>query len=99
MPVNAMAAAYDAPSAGLGRTDNPWLRWAASATAEARPDAFSDNPRVARVYDPRGPDRSAPDTYVALAAELGARTVLDVGGGTGTLACRLASEGSEVLGA
>lgn len=57
------------------------------------PDEIFDNPRVARVYDPLDPDRSDLDTYVDLAAELGARTVLDVGCGTGTLA-RTSTAGS-----
>lgn len=62
------------------------------------PDEIFSNPRLARVYDPLDPDRSDLDTYVAVVAELGARSVLDVGCGTGTLAVRLAADGVEVLG-
>lgn len=62
------------------------------------PDAIFSHPRVARVYDPLDPDRSDLDTYVDLADELGATSVLDVGCGTGTLACRLAASGVDVLG-
>lgn len=62
------------------------------------PDAIFSHPRVARVYDPLDPDRSDLDTYVDLVHEFGVGTVLDVGCGTGTLACRLAARGVKVLG-
>jgi SAM-dependent methyltransferase len=62
------------------------------------PDAIFDHPRVARVYDPLDPDRSDLDSYVDVVGEFGAAKVLDVGCGTGTLACRLASRNIRVLG-
>jgi SAM-dependent methyltransferase len=60
------------------------------------PDRAFADPRLADVYDPLDPDRSDLDAYAAIAGELGARTVLDVGCGTGTLACRLAAGGLTV---
>lgn len=62
------------------------------------PDNVFAHPRLARVYDPLDPDRSDLDVYVELARDRGAAWVLDVGCGTGTLACRLAAEGVRVLG-
>jgi SAM-dependent methyltransferase len=62
------------------------------------PDAIFEDPRLARVYDPLDPDRSDLEVYVALAAEFGAGTVLDVGCGTGTFACMLAGRGLDVIG-
>lgn len=62
------------------------------------PDAIFDHPRVARVYDPLDPDRSDLDSYVEVVDEFGAAAVLDVGCGTGTLACRLAGHNVQVLG-
>jgi SAM-dependent methyltransferase len=61
-------------------------------------DAHFENPRLARVYDPLDPDRSDLDVYAALVDELGARSVLDVGCGTGTFACLLAGRGLQVVG-
>jgi SAM-dependent methyltransferase len=55
-------------------------------------------PRLAQLYDPLDPDRSDLDAYVAIADELGARSVLDVGCGTGVLALLLAGRGIEVVG-
>lgn len=55
-------------------------------------------PRLARVYDPLDPDRSDLDVYADIVDELGARTVLDIGCGTGTFACLLAERGKEVTG-
>lgn len=60
------------------------------------PDAIFDDPRLAQVYDPLDPDRSDLEVYVELASELGATSVLDVGCGTGTFACRLADRGIHV---
>ncbi len=64
----------------------------------AMPDAIFDHPRLAAIYDPLDPDRIDLDAYVAIADELGASNVLDVGCGTGTLALRLAALGLEVTG-
>jgi len=54
------------------------------------PDAIFDEPRLAALYDPLHLDRSDLHAYVALAEELGAHSVLDIGCGTGSFACRLA---------
>jgi SAM-dependent methyltransferase len=59
-------------------------------------DAVFAHPRLAEIYDPLDTDRSDLDAYAALADEFGARTVADVGCGTGTLACMLADRGLEV---
>lgn len=62
------------------------------------PDPVFDHPRVARIYDPLDPDRSDLDSYMDVVEEFNARSVLDVGCGTGTLACRLADHKIRVLG-
>lgn len=61
------------------------------------PDAAFADPRLARLYD-LDADRSDLDAYAALVAELGVRSVIDVGCGTGALAVRLAAAGLEVTG-
>src|ERR1700748_297095 len=60
-------------------------------------DAIFEEPRLAEIYDELDPDRSDLDAYVAMAGEFGAESVLDVGCGTGTLACLLAGRGLEVI--
>lgn len=62
------------------------------------PDPLFDDPRFARLYDPLDPDRSDLQAYLAIAAEFGAASVLDVGCGTGTFACLLAEHGYRVIG-
>lgn len=60
-------------------------------------NAFAD-PRLAALYDPLDPDRGDLDGYAAIADEFGARSVLDIGCGTGTFACLLAERGLAVTG-
>ncbi|KDN80811.1 class I SAM-dependent methyltransferase [Kitasatospora cheerisanensis] len=60
-------------------------------------ECFTD-PRLAALYDVLDPDRSDLVPYLALADELGARSVLDLGCGTGVFALLLAERGHRVTG-
>ncbi|WP_431875797.1 class I SAM-dependent DNA methyltransferase [Micromonospora marina] len=62
------------------------------------PDAIFAHARLAPVYDAFDGDRNDLDAYLAIADELGARVVLDVGCGTGSLAVLLARHGRAVVG-
>lgn len=61
-------------------------------------DELFENPRLAELYDPLDPDRSDLDAYESMVDEFGASSVLDIGCGTGTFACRLAAKSVEVIG-
>jgi SAM-dependent methyltransferase len=56
------------------------------------------HPMLARVYDAFDGDRDDLDLYVDLVEELGARRVLDIGCGTGSLPVLLARGGLDVTG-
>jgi 2-polyprenyl-3-methyl-5-hydroxy-6-metoxy-1,4-benzoquinol methylase len=62
-------------------------------------DALFGEPRLAAIYDAvEGERRGDLDHYLAIAEEFGARSLLDVGCGTGILARRAASRGMDVTG-
>ncbi|MGW4207583.1 class I SAM-dependent DNA methyltransferase [Lentzea sp. NPDC004789] len=62
------------------------------------PDLIFSDPQLARLYDVFDGPRDDLDLYLEIAAELGARSVLDVGCGTGCLAVLLAGTGRAVVG-
>lgn len=62
------------------------------------PDACFRDPQWASMYDDLDPDRSDLEHYVAIAEELSATSVLDIGCGTGCLAVLLADRGIAVTG-
>ena len=62
------------------------------------PDAVFDEPRLAAIYDALDPDRSDLDPYVAMVEEFDARSVVDLGCGTGVFAITLAGRGIDVIG-
>ena len=64
----------------------------------AVPDDLFAVPRLARVYDELDGARDDLDHYHAIMDELGARSMLDIGCGTGTFACQLALRGIDVAG-
>lgn len=59
-------------------------------------DEIFEHPRLAAIYDALDPDRSDLEVYLAIADELGAVTVLDIGCGTGTFPLLLAGQGLDV---
>lgn len=61
-------------------------------------DENYNDPRLAAIYDALDPDRSDLEPYLALAHELGAGSVLDIGCGTGVFALMLADAGLDVVG-
>lgn len=61
-------------------------------------DALFSDPRLAVLYDDFDGVRDDLDHYERIVRELGARSVLDIGCGTGSLACRLARAGLDVVG-
>jgi SAM-dependent methyltransferase len=56
------------------------------------------HPRLAAVYDLVEGDRADLHPYLAVAAEIGASTIVDIGCGTGVLALQLADRGCSVVG-
>jgi 2-polyprenyl-3-methyl-5-hydroxy-6-metoxy-1,4-benzoquinol methylase len=59
---------------------------------------WTEDPRLAAVYDTECAGRADHDFYLALADELGARSVVDLGCGKGVFAVDLAQRGHAVVG-
>ncbi|MBE1576251.1 class I SAM-dependent methyltransferase [Amycolatopsis roodepoortensis] len=62
------------------------------------PDALFAHARLAPIYDAFDGPRDDLEHYLGIIGELGAKRVLDVGCGTGSLAVLLAARGIEVVG-
>lgn len=63
------------------------------------PDALYAEPALAAIYDLLdSPEREDLAPYLAMADEFDAHTVIDLGCGTGVLACRFAARGKQVIG-
>jgi SAM-dependent methyltransferase len=67
-------------------------------TVSAMSDAIFADPRLAPIHDAFDGNRDDLEFYVSLARELGARRVLDIGCGTGSLPVLLARGGIHVTG-
>jgi SAM-dependent methyltransferase len=61
-------------------------------------DAIFAVRRLAEICDPSDPDRRDLEAYLDLIEQFDARSVLDIGCGTGTFGCLLAQRGVEVTG-
>jgi SAM-dependent methyltransferase len=64
----------------------------------AKLDQHYDDPRLVALYDIENPRGVDTDFYIRLAANINARTILDLGCGTGVLTCELAVGGRQVIG-
>ena len=62
------------------------------------PDQIFENPRLAEIYDAFDGPRDDLIPYISLANELNAKSVLDIGCGTGSFSCLLAKNGFQVTG-
>lgn len=56
------------------------------------------DPRLVQLYDADNPDGPDHDFHRSLAEQIGARTILDIGCGTGLLTVTLATDGRRVVG-
>ena len=62
-------------------------------------DAIFEEPRLAEIYDLLDqPERVDLSPYLAMAREFDVQSVVDIGCGTGILACRFAAQGLDVVG-
>ena len=87
----------DGPPAEVDGRITDRARHLAGPGRDVVPDPIFAEPRLAALYDALDGTRDDLDHHLAIVDELGARSVLDVGCGTGSLAVRLAERGVEVV--
>ncbi|MCI5060001.1 MAG: class I SAM-dependent methyltransferase [Alphaproteobacteria bacterium] len=63
-----------------------------------KPDAIFSNPRLAEIYDAFDGERHDLPHYLSIVKDKGAKSILDIGCGTGSFACLLSKEGLNVIG-
>jgi SAM-dependent methyltransferase len=80
---------------GAKSTGGASRSWLASSLVT---DSLFDDPRFAPLYDHFEGERPDLEVYAAMVDEFGAKTVLDVGCGTGVFACMMALRGCSVIG-
>lgn len=81
------------------KIDGPALGSATRSPTIARMSRlWTEDPQLAAVYDTESAGRADHDFYLAVAGELGAQSVVDVGCGTGVFAVELALRGYAVTG-
>lgn len=61
-------------------------------------DNIFEDSRLVSIYDYFDGERNDLEHYLAIAKELSVRSILDIGCGTGSLACLLSSQGFDVIG-
>ncbi len=62
------------------------------------PDPIFENPCLAKIFDALDGNRGDLDHYISIAKELKARSILDIGSGTGCFAILASRQGFEVTG-
>jgi SAM-dependent methyltransferase len=83
---------------GSVRLTTPRVGGPAHRTVDVMPDEGFEHPRLIALYDVFEGDRVDLAVYLDIVKEIGGRSVLDLGCGTGTFAVLLADHGMEVIG-
>src|SRR5215216_3774990 len=89
---------FTTPRAGRAGSATMTVDDPPTRTVGPMPDEGFEHPRLTALYDVFEGDRVDLVEYLDIVEEVGGRSVLDLGCGTGTLALLLAGRGIEVFG-